>query len=194
MHTTEINLTSGRTVTIRRPAFSTMTNAAAEYERLLDLDTPGAILADPGFERMLIKAFAHAEDFDEFKAEADHEEAWELWLAYADYSRFEEFLGNASEALMERKLNTMKRRMDSQNKHIETMKAFGLVPADFSIKDAVQKQMATVGVDIAGGFPTPNANAQPDAETTSTAPSSTTTSRASTGGSRAKSTKKTTGS
>lgn len=141
MKTTEITLSSGRTITLTRPVFSQMPNAARSYEELLDSETPGDLMTSDDFDRMLRRAFGDEDAYEAFMADADHEEVWEAWAGYVEFARFEAFLTTASEQLEAARQRQMERTMESGTRNFEMMKKLGALPADYSLAQYMQEQL-----------------------------------------------------
>lgn len=141
MRTTEVKLSTGRTITLTRPVFSQMPNVVGEYEALLQSEGPGDLMGDPAFLELLEKAFPAKEEFDTFMGDADHTEVWDAWEAYVEFARFESFLETASTRLAERRQRQMRRQLGAVQEQLEMMKQLGAVPKDLSIESFMQEQL-----------------------------------------------------
>lgn len=186
MKTTTVKLASSeREVTIGRPVFSQMPNAAAIYEELIESESAGGMLANQRFDYFIRGAIPDPQEREAFFADASSEEVLELFDAYVEFARFDDFLQAATERLHQKRMESIERQMRSTRAQMESFKRMKLVPEDFSIESYMREQFGgSLFPGLQAGSDTSSDSENAAASTRPTTPSSTTTSPPSTAGRR----------
>ena len=187
--TMEFQSESGGSITLRRLTFGEARKMHEMIETVYMADTPSAAIYSEEFDK-LMKTVTTKAGYEAVQ-ELDFDEAWRLWEEYCEFARFGPFFTEAAESQAKRQAEIVDRQMAGAAERMKVMKTYGLVPDDFSLETFAQPP-TTLKPDAGSPLSRLMSAAgesgllSKGASETSKTPRSTTSTPASTGGSRKK--------
>lgn len=135
---------TGHELELRRPTYRAFKNISHKAAALLDVEFEAAMGIDAFAEVLnacVVQNLGTLDQEDGILANLPYDEVAELWDAAIEHAGFDAFFAKRRDAHNERQKSRMLQEAELQILQINAMKKSGLLPANFSLENAMSEAM-----------------------------------------------------